>query len=580
MTKKIILGISVFLLGFLLGNSVKAADLNGYTAEYECRAGGPNCNVDVATLTAQACQQTITTATSPTGDWSAVNWSNNIICIDKGDHTGRGALTISASGTSGTRKILKGVKSGGALADEPWTVSAANRALIQRVSMEGRSYWVFSRLATSTSSGLRGWNICDTTACNNNIWDGILGEGSGNAASIINFGHVDNANMVVQNSVIRENNFTAGVDSQCIRSSPGHTNLFIVNNEIYNCGDGVLMNNGGLSDAYPGTKIENNDIYLTSDVYCDSDGTPNASGVYSSAENAADFKGGGTSGNPLEFIQNRMWGYRQQSSSCGGSGSLSAEVAIHTHPVDSYVNRYGIVRNNIFMDGTHAISSSNGTPNNWSFIGNIFYDFNGPQTESRYTIEMDHATAFEAYFNTGIKLNGGNSLGYFDTNTSGHDLRCNVFIDGGGHNIAGSTTQKDNNVFYNTTSDGGTSSLGSYTINLRGNSTAYSEGDILRTIATPPADGTAGDFLYKVTVAGTSAGSPPSYTTILGGTTADGTMTVRAIRGPYSFKRKLRTGSETVYIPYANRDTAAPEVGNCPSGFASRTGVGIDDTQP
>src|SRR3990167_9703454 len=43
---------------------LSAADVNGYAARYECRAGGEFCNVDVVTLTAAACAQTITTADS------------------------------------------------------------------------------------------------------------------------------------------------------------------------------------------------------------------------------------------------------------------------------------------------------------------------------------------------------------------------------------------------------------------------------------------------------------------------------------------------------------------------------------
>ncbi|MEK7382711.1 MAG: hypothetical protein AAB262_05430 [Elusimicrobiota bacterium] len=75
-----------------------------------------------------------------------------------------------------------------------------------------------------------------------------------------------------------------------------------------------------------------------------------------------------------------------------------------------------------------------------------------------------------------------------------------------------------------------------------------------------------GCFLYRVTVAGTSAGSPPSYATTLGGTTTDGTMVVQAIRGPYAFKRKLRTvaGGETGVIPYAQAHSSAPENNFCP----------------
>ena len=45
--------VGVFL--FLVTATAWGADANGYTAEYECRAGGPQCNVDVETLTQAAC---------------------------------------------------------------------------------------------------------------------------------------------------------------------------------------------------------------------------------------------------------------------------------------------------------------------------------------------------------------------------------------------------------------------------------------------------------------------------------------------------------------------------------------------
>lgn len=53
----------------------------------------------------------------------------------------------------------------------------------------------------------------------------------------------------------------------------------------------------------------------------------------------------------------------------------------------------------------------------------------------------------------------------------------------------------------------------------RANTTAYAEGDLIKP-ATP------NDYYYKVTTAGTSAGSPPSFGTTVGGTTADGTATL------------------------------------------------------
>lgn len=84
-----------------------APDINGYEAQYECRARNPNCDVDVDTLAQQSCQQTITTATVPTTDWSAIDWDNDVICIAAGDHSDRGILSLGSSGTSDRRKVLR-----------------------------------------------------------------------------------------------------------------------------------------------------------------------------------------------------------------------------------------------------------------------------------------------------------------------------------------------------------------------------------------------------------------------------------------------------------------------------------------
>lgn len=53
----------------------------------------------------------------------------------------------------------------------------------------------------------------------------------------------------------------------------------------------------------------------------------------------------------------------------------------------------------------------------------------------------------------------------------------------------------------------------------RANTTAYVVGDVFRPAA-------ANGFLYVVTVAGTSAGSPPTFPTVVGNTVADGTATI------------------------------------------------------
>ena len=84
-----------------------AADLNGYTAQYECRAGGAHCDVDVVSLSQRECDQKISASTA----WSSINWSSNTICIEAGDHTSKGTLTIpsSASGCSPTIPRCTGI---------------------------------------------------------------------------------------------------------------------------------------------------------------------------------------------------------------------------------------------------------------------------------------------------------------------------------------------------------------------------------------------------------------------------------------------------------------------------------------
>jgi len=573
MTKKIILGISVFLLGFLLGNFVKAADLNGYTAEYECRAGGPNCNVDVATLTAQACQQTITTATSPTGDWSAVNWSNNVICIDKGDHTGRGTLTVSTSGTSGTRKVLRYYRSGDT-DDDPWDQSAGDKAKVANLAINA-NYWIFHRLTFPAVDAGSDRILCNTgSGCDGLIFNRLLVEGmeSGFSNSYSGMKFRDGDNITLQNSVLRNSWGLAGAEPMAITPTGGTgANFHIVNNELYDWSAHTIQVGNNSHPSIPGVVIENNDIYESGSLY--------VAGGLSRMKNTISMKSDSTSGNPTKIIQNRIWGVRSSSQSGVNINSdLGACMYGSVGDTDT-LGSYYLIQNNICMDAQYGVTCLNGNCDHTSVIGNIFYNLQKFYSSSGSSaVEGSNLLTSEIYFNTIISVPDEESIHADGTNA---DIKCNVIIDAVNmKGPKGSGTSVDNNVYYSVSGTKLDSTKIDVTINTRANSTAYSQDDIIRTTATPPADGTAGDFLYKVTVAGTSAGSPPSYTTILGGTNADGTMTVRAIRGPYSFYRKLRTTPEIAYIPYVNRDTAAPEVGNCPAGYASTADRGIDNTQP
>jgi hypothetical protein len=560
----------LFLL-LLLPLAAWAVDPNGYTSEYECRAGGPQCNVDIATLTQAACDQTITTATAPTNNWSALNQSNTVICIQAGDHTGRGTLTLTTSGTSGTRKVLRYTRVSDNN-DEPWNQTSGNRATVAGIVITG-NYWVIHRLYFTAPVEFG----ADNGTGNNNIANRIFAT---YAPGFVVDNH-SGTNVTLQNSVVRNTSFDGLDDRPCVGTGQA-TNFRVINNEIYDCqGDEVIFQTSG-NNPFAGGVVENNDLYITSALY---------HGDAAWSENAIDIKGGGTSANPVRFIHNRMWGHRDTScsSSCGGLGSAGESIIFHT--TSGGTNSYGLIQNNIIMDGSMCISVPNYSPDHWSIVGNICYDMRGPTGGTTRALALESSTSVEVYLNTFISTVNGNSAGWLSYGRGqSEDIRCNVAIDSGTIDAwgSGTSTQLDYNVYYNATHGGETNKIDK-TLTTRANSTAYSLNQVIRLTSTAPADGTSGDFLYIVTTAGTTAGSPPTYPVTLGASVTDGTAVLKAIRGPYSFRRKLRTvsGGEAVVIPYADTllASALPEYLACPSGsdtnaIGERASIGINNIKP
>ena len=143
--------------------------------------------------------------------------------------------------------------------------------------------------------------------------------------------------------------------------------------------------------------------------------------------------------------------------------------------------------------------------------------------------------------------------------------------------------QFDFNVYYGTTDSGETNKIDNPLVTRTAGAT-YVLNQIIRTVATPSScvNGTeSACFLYQVTTPGTTSGSP-TYCTTLGCVQKDGSAVLKAIRGPYIFKRKLRTVSagEPYVIPYARVLPSLLEATYCPSSGSdatgSREGIGIN----
>ncbi len=562
-----------------------AADANGYTAKYEVRAGNTTdstTNFDLAKAVALDCDQTITMNTTPTSDWSAINWSNNVICIQAGDHTGRGTLTLGSSGTSGIRKVLRYTRSGDT-GDAPWNQTDGNQAKIADFKCFEKDYWIIHRLTFWQTSAN---NQFDNNGCQYMIYDHMLVDGrdlnptAGRPLWLIKGvspAYRSNDFTTVQNSVIRRSGKRSNSDQHCINA--GAKDIRFVSNEIYDCGgDGIVMDNG--SNPYRNI-VENNDIYQTNNYLIACDGS--AGTTCSCGEDGIDIKDNSNNSAALiQVLHNRIWGWRTTYSTCSGSGSYG--YGVNSGGTDS--TEYVLIKNNIIFSVANGINMRNTVSHHRSAIGNLLYDINHGHSPTDVPShgDGDHSIALrydgsasygEAYLNSIIASKEGF---VFSSSSQYQDIRCNVLIDvastSKNSSDLGAGSAVDNNAFYGSTvyTLGGTGTNISKTISTRANSINYTSGTIVRTAS-------LNGFLYKANNTGTSDSSSPTWCTVFGCKVVDNGVTWQAVRGPYSFYRKLKTLPEQYTIPYARAHTSAPEMGSCPSGFSSRAGIGIDDTQ-
>lgn len=570
----------------LYGSDTSAADQNGYNAQYECRAGGPYCNVDVAALGTRTCDQTISASTP----WSAINWSNNTICLEAGDHRAKGVLTIpaSASGSSASRKVVRYIRSNDTN-DEPWAQSHSPARL--KGLIIGASYWLVHRLTFDGSgTNVSSIRFPPNAGAGNNILNRLLGENGGSGFNaIITIEEGNNFN-TVQNSVLRNAARVAGEDNDVFQTG-GNTGTRLVNNEIYGCHSHcvyVWANSGA-----PGLVVENNDIYNDESQLTDCRGnyTPsNPNSPCADNESLISLKTGGASSNPALITHNRLWNSRfADTSICCNSGATGLAISLSRNDDQTDGSRYVLVQNNVLMGNQFGIQfpGQGAARNNNTIIGNIIYNtqmFYAGWGASAAISEEGNARDCGVYLNTIIRA--ANAWSEVGSGNGNYDSRCNVVISSGGRrgNTPDGGTQVDANAFYDTpvyTVNGANNNLSS-TVSSRANSTTYSAGSIVRTASVTSCVNTSDSacFLYKALVPGTTEGSPPAPCTTIGCTYSDGGVTWQAIRGPYTLKRKLKTvsGGENYVIPYARPHSSAMEYRACPASTGTRAGVGINDT--
>lgn len=494
-----------------------AADKNGYTSQYECRAGGSSCSVDVAAQMEASCDQTVSTGDT---DWSKItsNPGSNVFCISPGDHTAKGVLALRFSGTAGSRKVLRASQGSNV---PPWQVSDSERAVIAKIRLEGASYWTIGRLAIDGQGRTNGGDgVFIQAGSNNNIFHQLLIQRHHGYQFMADWNGI-NENNVVQNSVIRNAVLDRTFEAECVDTQKSR-NMKFVNNEVYNCHKAFSVGSG--VEDVRGLVLENNDFYIGSDYYTDCAGRFNGAGPCSGSEAVMSIKSAGVSGSPAIIRQNRIWGGRSGDASLIGSDNagLGTGISISGNMPGNPSAQYLLFANNIVMDSQSGITGWWGPDQHISVVGNIIYNIRAFKSDvASNALEINSKQYSEWILNTIIDTDRWLVMGG-TTNSGGassnNDILCNVVINGGSAAVQlGSDNQIDSNAFFNTT--------------------PYSTSNTSRNLVFPTKE---------------DAGS-----------------------SDFCFYRKLQTGPEYTCIPNARPSSASPHRAGCSAALSTRSGIGV-----
>jgi len=427
------------------------------------------------------CNYTIDTSLT---SWSSVPWSTkDTICIEAGDYTALGTLEIHGiSGTSGSPKSLRYYEAGNGNPDHPVVRadSSGPEAVIKHIDIDDADYWIFQGL-TIRDMGSGSTSVSNFVVnSSHNVFDRLLIEDvsgvNGIFLALIN----DSDGNVVQNSVFRDANGGENGDTPCVMLYSQHQSFdsydanreledtIIVNNEFINCSDGILTNrtSNALESVegayYPGTVIENNDIYLTPDVYTDCEGNWTTTGDCACAENGIDLKATVAPGDwddddkRFRVLNNRIWGYRDADSDCGPTlGANGDALMLHD------TSRAALIQGNVVWDSVYgiAVTSSAATTEDVGdvdeedthnyVVNNLIYG------TSSHGIRMNRAMDFNYFY--GNTVVGTSGLWAWLTDSTGETneenvVACNAAVNSGGSSFSvHDYNVSEWNGFYNTT---------------------------------------------------------------------------------------------------------------------------------
>lgn len=380
--------------------------------------------------------------------------AKRVFCVQPGDYRGAGALVLTASGSSGSRRFLR-LQGPDPL---PHAVHQVQRARFESIQIQG-SWWVIQGLTVQPLDPETSWLVA-IQGGDRNILDGNLVDASAVFNMVAQTGILIaslQSNPAtynsVQRNVVRSGNQSrrpidyAGI-AVSISVDAGGNNDFneIVDNEIFDWGDGVALT-AGSNCSYAGrprgTLIDGNDIYITPAKRADcATGLPDPAGDCSCAENGIDVKPdpGTSTSYWTRITNNRLWGFRPTAAvSCGGSGANGQAIT-----AGNGCAGHVFVAGNVIQDSTIGITLLG---SRWTVVGNLFEGIRVPQdldSGGIAIVPLAGTSSLEIQFNTIVNVDQA----YDDASTS-TDTRCNAVVHDLGLAGAGSARGSNHQTRYN-----------------------------------------------------------------------------------------------------------------------------------